>query len=89
MFNSLEFWTGKNPINKKPYIFDTKVDTYIDINDQLDESLTDAPIDPLAKHVIDHSEMKVINQDEVAIELTYNDGTRATLTGHRFGDEVH
>ncbi|MFM2639801.1 DUF3332 family protein [Vibrio chagasii] len=89
VFNSLEFWTGKNPINKKPHIFDTKVDTYIDINDQLDESLTDAPIDPLAKHVIDHSEMKVINQDEVAIELTYNDGTRATLTGHRFGDEVH
>ena len=33
--------------------------------------------------------MKVLNQDEIAIELTYNDGTRATLTGQRFGDEVH
>ncbi|MGF1694142.1 DUF3332 domain-containing protein [Vibrio lamellibrachiae] len=89
VFNSLEFWTGKNPINKKPHIFDSKVGTYIEINDQLDKSLTEAPLDPLAKRVIGHGEMKVIDENQIAIELTYDDGSRATLTGERFGDEVH
>ena len=47
VFNSLEFWTGKNPLNGKPHIFDKKMDTYIDVNHQLDKSLTTAPIGPL------------------------------------------
>ncbi len=50
VFNSLEFWTGKNPLNGKPHIFDTKMDTYIDVNHQLDKSLTTAPIAPLANN---------------------------------------
>ena len=48
VFNSLEFWTGKNPLNGSPHIFDTKTDTmYIDINDDLDDSLKEAPIAPI------------------------------------------
>lgn len=89
VLNSLEFWTGKNPLNGKPHIFDSKVDTYIDVNDQLDESLTEAPIDPLAKHVIDYSEMQAINEDRVMIELTYNDGSQAVLFGDKVGNEIH
>ncbi|WEM45360.1 DUF3332 family protein (plasmid) [Photobacterium sp. DA100] len=44
VFNSIEFWTGENPITEKPSIFDVEGKNYIEINDQLDESLTKAPI---------------------------------------------
>ncbi len=88
VFNSLEFWTGTNPLNKKKHIFDSKVDTYIDVNDQLDESLTEAPIDPLVRHVIDHQEVQIIDENRIMISLTYNDGTEAVLTGEKIGDEI-
>jgi len=47
VFNSLEFWTGENPINGKPHIFDSDIDTFLDVNDKLDDSLTTAPVGPL------------------------------------------
>ena len=47
VFNALEFWTGSIPLTGAPHIFDTKVDTYIDINHQLDPSLTEAPVGPI------------------------------------------
>ena len=42
VFNSLEFWTGKNPINGSPHIFDSKTETMLNINDDLDDSLKTA-----------------------------------------------
>ncbi|PSU34795.1 hypothetical protein C9I99_06785 [Photobacterium lutimaris] len=47
VFNSLEFWTGKNPITDSPHIFDSKVETHIKVNDDLDPSLKEAPISPI------------------------------------------
>lgn len=34
--NSIEFWTGTNPFDGTPHIFDSKVETMIDINGDLD-----------------------------------------------------
>ncbi|WP_082766724.1 DUF3332 family protein [Ferrimonas marina] len=47
VFNSVEFWTGENPINGSGHVFDTEVDTLIEVNRQLDDSLTEAPIAPI------------------------------------------
>ncbi|MGF1734493.1 DUF3332 domain-containing protein [Photobacterium satsumensis] len=44
VLNSLEFWTGSNPVNGNPHIFDTKTDTWLDVNENIDESLHSAPI---------------------------------------------
>ncbi|KYN84807.1 hypothetical protein ATY36_06395 [Vibrio cidicii] len=89
VFNSLEFWTGKNPLNGKPHIFDTKMDTYIDVNHQLDDSLKTAPIAPLTKHrSIEQGTMQPIDENTVQMDITYNNGEKATLTGIRDGESV-
>ncbi|HHF3141506.1 MULTISPECIES: DUF3332 domain-containing protein [Vibrio] len=89
VFNSLEFWTGKNPLNGKPHIFDTKVDTYIDVNHQLDKSLTTAPIAPLADNrVIEQGRMQQIDENTVQMDITYSNGEKATLMGARDGEFV-
>ncbi|MGI2807604.1 DUF3332 domain-containing protein [Vibrio vulnificus] len=89
VFNSLEFWTGKNPLNGKPHIFDTKMDTYIDVNHQLDKSLTTAPIAPLTNNrIIEQGMMQQIDENTVKMDITYNNGEKATLTGVREGDFV-
>ena len=47
VINSIEFWSGKNPITGAPHIFDTKTDTMLNINDDMHDSLKDAPIAPI------------------------------------------
>jgi hypothetical protein len=89
IFNSLEFWTGENPINGKPHIFDTKMDTYIEINDQLDPSLKDAPVSPLTQNkLIEQGQLKSIDENTIQMDFTYNSGEKATLVGIKSGEEV-
>ncbi len=85
----MEFWTGKNPLNGKPHIFDSKVDTYLDVNHQLDESLTTAPISPLTNNrVIKQGQMEQIDENTIQMDITYTNGDKAKLTGIRSGDSV-
>ncbi|MBC7001470.1 DUF3332 family protein [Photobacterium sp. BZF1] len=44
VLNSLEFWTGENPISGQSHIFDTDTDTWLEVNSSIDESLHSAPI---------------------------------------------
>lgn len=44
IFNTIEFWTGKNPISGKGAVVDTKANTVIRVNDDLHGSLTKAPV---------------------------------------------
>lgn len=48
VLNSVEFWTGTNPINGKPSIYDMKTETWIDINDDLPPELRDAALEQQA-----------------------------------------
>jgi predicted small secreted protein len=89
VFNSLEFWTGSNPLTGAPHIFDTKVDTYIDINHQLDPSLTEAPVGPITNvNMIEKGQMQQIDENTIQMDITYQSGERATLIGVRDGEMV-
>lgn len=88
IFNSIEFWAGKNPINGKPHIFDSKVDTMYNINDDLDPSLTEAPIDPITMREVESSTMKAIDENTIQFDLTYNNGDKAVLMGVRNGEII-
>ncbi|USD43935.1 DUF3332 family protein [Vibrio sp. SCSIO 43135] len=89
VFNSLEFWTGKNPISGAPHIFDSKVDTQFKVNDELDPSLKDAPIDPLSNNrTIESGEMIKVDDNTVQMDIVYNNGDKATLTGIKDGENV-
>jgi predicted small secreted protein len=89
VFNSLEFWTGSNPLTGAPHIFDTKTDTYLDINHQLDPSLTEAPVGPITSaDVIEKGQMQQIDENTIQMDITYQSGERATLIGVRDGEMV-
>ncbi|MCK6263525.1 DUF3332 domain-containing protein [Vibrio sp. ZSDE26] len=89
VFNSLEFWTGKNPLNGKPHLFDTKVDTQFKINDELDPSLTDAPIAPISNNrTIESGVLKSVDENTIQMDITYNNGDTGVLTGVRNGEDV-
>ncbi|CDT73416.1 conserved hypothetical protein [Vibrio coralliirubri] len=86
--NSIEFWTGSNPFDGTPHIFDSKVETMIDINGDLDPSLRDAPIDPLTYHNIEDSHIRTIDENTIEMEVTYVDGTSSAVTGVKEGANV-
>lgn len=89
VFNSLEFWTGKNPISGSPHIFDTKADTHFKVNDELDPSLKEAPVTPLSNNrTIETGEMIQIDENTIQMDIVYNTGESATLTGIKEGQEV-
>lgn len=88
VFNSIEFWAGKNLINGKPHIFDTKTDTMLDINDELDDSLTEAPVGPLSQRTITQGQMKALDENTLQMDIVYNTGERATLLGVKDGDNI-
>ncbi|MGF1719170.1 DUF3332 domain-containing protein [Vibrio kyushuensis] len=89
VFNSLEFWTGKNPLNGKPHLFDTKVDTQFKINEGLDPSLTDAPIAPISNNrAIESGVLKSVDENTIQMDITYNNGDTGILTGVRDGENV-
>lgn len=89
VFNSLEFWTGKNPISGSPHIFDSKADAYFKVNGSLDPSLRDAPLDPLTNNrTIKTGEMIKIDDNTIEMNVVYNNGDEATLTGIKDGQSV-
>lgn len=94
VFNSVEFWAGKNPINGKPHIFDTKTKTMMNINQDLDPSLTDAPLDPLTKtstyeKQVYSAQINAVNDNTLDFNIVYTNGDKATLRGEKNGEMVN
>lgn len=93
VFNAIEFWAGKNPLNGKPHIFDSKVSTMYNINEDLDPSLTDAPLDPITKATTRNKEVysaqaNPINENTIDYNIVYTNGDKAVLRGEKSGDMV-
>ena len=93
VFNSIGFWTGKNPLNGKPHIFDTKVETYLEVNDDLDPSLTDAPVKPITKVTTNFKEVRTaqvseVDENTLDFNITYTDGSVVTLRGKKEGERI-
>ena len=88
VINSIEFWTGKNPLNGKPHIFDSKVDTMININDGLSPSLRTAPVAPISMRNIETGTMQAIDENTIQMDITYTNGDKAVIMGMRDGENV-
>ncbi|GEM79694.1 DUF3332 family protein [Vibrio superstes] len=86
--NSIEFWSGTNPINGKNHIFDTKLKTYIEINDKIDSSLHDAPIDPLTKVEPNHGTIRYLDENTIEMEVVLSDGGTSKVTAVQDGDSI-
>lgn len=88
IFNSLEFWTGKNPINGKPHIFDSKTKTLYKINDDIDPSLRDAPVEPISLRQIDTGTMQAVDENTLLFAISYTNGDELLITGIRSQQQV-
>jgi len=93
VFNSLEFWSGKNPINGKSHVFDTKTKTMLNINDDLDPALHDAPLDPITKtesveKEVYSTQVEAVNATTLDFHIVYTNGEKAILRGEKSGDMV-
>tara|TARA_B110000881_G_scaffold149365_1_gene132402 strand:+ start:172 stop:720 length:549 start_codon:yes stop_codon:yes gene_type:complete len=90
VFNSIEFWAGKNPLNGKPHMFDSKVKTMYEINKDLDPSLTDAPLSKInnVNGGIYSAEVAEVDEKTLDFTITYNNGDKAVVRGEKDGDMV-
>ncbi|CZF82756.1 hypothetical protein GCE9029_03416 [Grimontia celer] len=84
IFNSIEFWTGTNPISgKSPAVADTPMSAVIKINQKLDKDLTTAPIK------ISSADVKQLNDKSLEMSVAYADGTTQILRGEKDGEMVN
>ncbi|MCK5819972.1 MAG: DUF3332 family protein [Psychromonas sp.] len=90
VFNSIEFWAGKNPINDNPHIFDTKTKTMLNINDDLDPSLHEAPVDLSStdEKSVYSTQMVSVNSNTIDTNIVYTNGDTAVLRSQKNGDLI-
>ncbi|WP_335917584.1 DUF3332 domain-containing protein [Shewanella chilikensis] len=83
IFNSIEFWTGKNPITgKSPALVDMPADAVFKINHKLDKDLTTAPVK------LSRASISAIDDNTLAMTLSYEDGTEQVMLGRKQGEMV-
>ncbi|PKH07961.1 DUF3332 family protein [Moritella sp. Urea-trap-13] len=86
VLNSIEFWTGTNPITKKgPAVADTPVEAWMKVNGSIDSSLRSAPLTNLQVSVQSTS-MEVLDDDSLQMHVTYVDGSQQSITGKRLAN---
>ncbi|WP_434362455.1 DUF3332 domain-containing protein [Parasalinivibrio latis] len=90
IFNSIEFWTGKNPITgKSPALVDMPVNAVFKVNDKLDKDLTKAPLANVMHQDIKSAEMQQIDANTLEMKVAYNDGSNKVLRGEKAGEMVN
>ncbi|MCQ1056665.1 DUF3332 domain-containing protein [Photobacterium sp. DNB23_23_1] len=90
IFNTVEFWTGKNPVTgKSPAVADTPVDAIFKVNDQLDPSLTTVPLASVQNSDIEAASFRQVDARTLEMNVVYQSGEQAVLRGERAGDDVN
>lgn len=87
IFNSIEFWTGTNPVSgKSPAVVDTPTKNYIKVNGQLDPALTSVPLASTGN--IEKATMQQLDADTLQMDITYLNGEHKVLRGTKGTDSV-
>lgn len=87
VINSIEFWTGTNPITKKkPAVADTHIDAWMKVNDDVSPSMTDAPLSMLGAPV-QRIEFAPTSESNFKINIEFDDGTVQSVEGIRVDND--
>ncbi|GAA4882559.1 DUF3332 domain-containing protein [Ferrimonas pelagia] len=92
--NSIEFWTGTNPVSgRSPAIVDMPVETIFRVNPHLDPSLTESPnltLPNLQTQVepVRHIEMHYLSEYEAQMRVEFSDGSEQILLGRKQAEQV-
>ncbi|QUM75880.1 DUF3332 family protein [Moritella sp. 24] len=83
VINSIEFWTGTNPITRKgPAVADTPVEAWMKVNDDIDPALRSAPLKDL-KVSVQSTSMEILDDDSLQLTVAYVDGSEQSIIGKR------
>ncbi|WP_299797453.1 DUF3332 domain-containing protein [uncultured Shewanella sp.] len=86
IFNSVEFWTGTNPITKRsPAVVDMPVEAIFKVNPHLDKDLTSAPLEQVK---LTNATMEATGEDTLVMLLNFEDGSQQQISGHKQGDQL-
>jgi hypothetical protein len=89
IFNSIEFWTGKNVITgKSPAVVDAPVDSIFKVNNKLDKSLTTVPVQVNSSN-IQSASFEQIDDNTLAMNIVYLNGVNQTIRGQKDEELVH
>ncbi|KMV28957.1 DUF3332 domain-containing protein [Photobacterium swingsii] len=89
IFNSIEFWTGKNPITgRSPAVVDMPVDAIFKVNSKLDKSMTTAPLASVRHSDVDAAHFEQIDSNTLDMHVAYQNGDTAVLRGKKVEDGV-
>ena len=90
IFNTVEFWTGTNPITgKSPAVADTPVDAIFKVNKKLDKSMTEVPLASAQQSDIQSAQIRQLDNNTLEMSVAYRNGDNAVLRGEKAGDEVN
>lgn len=85
--NSIEFWTGTNPLTKKsPAVVDTPVEAWMKVDDKLDPGASKPPLSWM-NTPIEKIEMVPVDGDGMKMIIEFSDGTVQTVKGVRKAGE--
>ncbi|MBV7314164.1 DUF3332 domain-containing protein [Shewanella sp. NIFS-20-20] len=86
IFNTIEFWTGTNPITgKSPALVDMPVEAIFKVNSHLDKDLTKAPLTGVK---LTKATVTPVSDNKIDMLLTYEDGSEQIMSGEKIGDNV-
>lgn len=90
IFNTIEFWTGKNPITgKSPAVADQPVDAIFKVNGSLDKSMTSAPLASVQHSSIEAASLRQLDEKTLEMNVAYRNGDNAVLRGEKNGEDVN
>lgn len=90
IFNTIEFWTGKNPITgKSPAVADMPVDAIFKVNGSLDKSMTTAPLASVQHSNIEAASFRQLDEKTLEMNVAYSNGESAVLRGEKAGEDVN
>ena len=86
VLNSIEFWTGTNPITKKnPAVADTPANSWMKVNKNLDPLLRKAPLKDFQAS-ISATSFEILNKESAQLNVNYLDGSQHSIIGKRLAN---
>lgn len=86
IINSVEFWTGTNPVTgRSPAVVDMPVEAIFKVNQHLDDDFTKVPLPEIK---LTRATLAAKDENTLLMTLSYEDGSQQVMSGFKQGEHV-
>ncbi|MCL1049921.1 DUF3332 domain-containing protein [Shewanella abyssi] len=86
IINSVEFWTGTNPVTgRSPAVVDMPVEAIFKVNQHLDDDFTKVPLPDIK---LTRATLAAKDENTLLMTLSYEDGSQQVMSGFKQGEHV-